>query len=37
MRLVGRNLTDERFWESADGTATLAHGRSLTLGLVGKI
>jgi len=37
LRLVGRNLTDERFWESADATATLAHGRSFTLGLVGKI
>ncbi|HYH45951.1 MAG TPA: TonB-dependent receptor, partial [Thermoanaerobaculia bacterium] len=37
LRLVGRNLTDERFWESADETATLARGRSFTLGLVGKI
>ncbi|MFP5288401.1 MAG: TonB-dependent receptor, partial [Thermoanaerobaculia bacterium] len=37
LRLVGRNLTDERFWESADATATLARGRSFTLGLVGKI
>ena len=37
LRVVGRNLTDERFWESADGTATLARGRSFTLGLVGKI
>lgn len=37
LRLVGRNLTDERFWESADETATLARGRSFTLGLVGKM
>ncbi len=37
LRLVGRNLTDERYWESADATATLARGRSFTLGLVGKI
>lgn len=37
LRLVGRNLTDERFWESADETATLARGRSFTLGLVGRI
>lgn len=37
LRLVGRNLTDERFWESADETATQARGRSFTLGVVGKI
>ncbi|HWM92748.1 MAG TPA: TonB-dependent receptor [Thermoanaerobaculia bacterium] len=37
LRLVGRNLTDERFWESADETATLARGRSFALGIVGKI
>lgn len=37
LRLVGRNLTDQRFWESADETATLARGRSFTLGVVGKI
>lgn len=37
LRLVGRNLTDERYWESADATAALARGRSFTLGVVGKI
>jgi iron complex outermembrane receptor protein len=37
LRLVGRNLADERYWESADATATLARGRAFTLGLVGKI
>ena len=37
LRLVGRNLTDRRFRESADETATLARGRSFTLGLVGRI
>ena len=37
LRLVGRNLFDERYWESADATATLARGRAFTLGLVGRI
>ncbi|HET9226899.1 MAG TPA: TonB-dependent receptor, partial [Thermoanaerobaculia bacterium] len=37
LRLAGRNLTDERYWESADATATLARGRAFTLGLVGRI
>lgn len=37
LRLVGRNLTDRRYWESADETAALARGRSFTLGLVGRI
>lgn len=37
LRLVGRNLTDRRYHEAADATATLARGRSFTLGLVGKI
>lgn len=37
LRLIGRNLTDERYFESADATATLAHGRSFTLGVVGRI
>ena len=37
LRLVGRNLTDRRFFESADESATLARGRAFTLGLVGKI
>ncbi len=37
LRLAGRNLTDRRYHEAADATATLARGRSFTLGLVGKI
>lgn len=37
LRLVGRNLTDRTYFEAADATATLARGRSFTLGLVGKI
>ncbi len=37
LRLVGRNLTDRRFFESADAAAALARGRAFTLGLVGRI
>lgn len=37
LRLVGRNLTDRRYFESADAAAALARGRSFTLGLVGRI
>ncbi|MES1241853.1 MAG: TonB-dependent receptor [Acidobacteriota bacterium] len=37
LRLVGRNLTDRTYFEAGDVTATLARGRSFTLGIVGKI
>ncbi len=37
LRLVGRNLTDRTYFEAGDVTATLARGRSVSLGLVGKI
>ncbi len=37
LRLVGRNLTDRTYFEAGDVTATLARGRSFSLGIVGKI
>ena len=36
IRLVGRNLTDRRYRDSADEVASLARGRSVSLGLVGR-
>jgi len=36
LRLVGRNLTDRRYLESADALAAPGRGRSLSLGLLGK-
>jgi iron complex outermembrane receptor protein len=36
LRLVGKNLTGRRYRESADETAALASGRSVTIGLVGR-
>ncbi len=37
LRLAGRNLTDRTYFEAGDVTATLARGRSFSLGIVGKI
>jgi outer membrane receptor protein involved in Fe transport len=36
LRLVGRNLTDRRYRDSPDEVASLAVGRSLSLGLVAR-
>jgi outer membrane receptor protein involved in Fe transport len=36
LRLLGRNLTDRRYRDSADEVAALARGRSFSAGLVGK-
>lgn len=36
LRVIGRNLTDRRYAESADETAALALGRSFTVGIVGR-
>ncbi|HEX6898929.1 MAG TPA: TonB-dependent receptor [Thermoanaerobaculia bacterium] len=36
LRLVGRNLTDERYHDSADEVASLGRGRSFSIGLVGR-
>jgi outer membrane receptor protein involved in Fe transport len=36
LRLIGKNLLDRRYRESADETAALAMGRSYMLGLVGR-
>jgi outer membrane receptor protein involved in Fe transport len=37
LRLLGRNLGDRRYRDSADEVASLARGRSLTLGIVGRL
>ncbi len=37
LRLLGRNLTDERYLESADAVSAYARGRTASLGLVGRI
>ncbi len=36
IRLLGRNLTDRRYRDSADEVASLARGRSFTIGVVGR-
>lgn len=36
LRLLGRNLTDRRYRDSADEVASLARGRTWSLGLVGR-
>jgi outer membrane receptor protein involved in Fe transport len=36
LRFLGRNLTDELYFDSADEVASLARGRSFTVGLVGR-
>jgi outer membrane receptor protein involved in Fe transport len=36
LRVVGRNLTDRRYRDSADEVASLARGRSFSVGLVGR-
>jgi outer membrane receptor protein involved in Fe transport len=36
LRVLGRNLTDELYFDSADEVASLARGRSFTVGLVGR-
>lgn len=36
LRLLGRNLTDRRYRDSADEVASLARGRTYSLGLVGR-
>lgn len=36
LRVLGRNLTDRRYRDSADEVASLARGRSFTIGLVGR-
>jgi outer membrane receptor protein involved in Fe transport len=36
VRALGRNLTDRRYRDSADEVASLARGRSFSLGLVGR-
>ncbi|HEV8580294.1 MAG TPA: TonB-dependent receptor [Thermoanaerobaculia bacterium] len=36
MRVLGRNLTDRRYRDSADEVASLARGRSFSVGLVGR-
>ncbi|HEX9940695.1 MAG TPA: TonB-dependent receptor [Thermoanaerobaculia bacterium] len=36
LRIVGRNLTDRRYRDSADEVASLARGRSFSVGLVGR-
>jgi outer membrane receptor protein involved in Fe transport len=35
LRLLGRNLTDRRYRDSADEVASLGRGRSFSIGLVG--
>lgn len=37
LRLLGRNLTDHRYRDGGDEVASLARGRSFTLGLVGRL
>ena len=32
LRILGRNLTDELYFDSADEVASLARGRSFTVG-----
>ncbi len=36
LRVLGRNLTDELYFDSADEVASLARGRSFSVGLVGR-
>ncbi|HEX2643418.1 MAG TPA: TonB-dependent receptor, partial [Thermoanaerobaculia bacterium] len=36
LRLIGRNLSDRRYRDSADEVASLARGRVWSLGLVGR-
>jgi outer membrane receptor protein involved in Fe transport len=36
LRLLGHNLTDRRYFDSADEVASLARGRSFSVGLVGR-
>ncbi len=36
LRVLGRNLTDRRYRDSADEAASLARGRSFSVGLVGR-
>jgi outer membrane receptor protein involved in Fe transport len=36
LRLLGRNLTDRRYRDSADEVASLARGRTFSVGLVGR-
>ena len=36
VRVIGRNLTDRRYRDSADEVASLARGRSYSVGLVGR-
>jgi outer membrane receptor protein involved in Fe transport len=36
LRVLGRNLTDRRYRDSADEVASLARGRSFSIGLVGR-
>lgn len=36
LRLIGRNLTDERYHDSADEVASLGRGRSFSIGIVGR-
>ena len=36
LRVLGRNLTDRRYRDSADEVASLARGRSFSVGLVGR-
>lgn len=36
LRVLGRNLTDRRYRDSADEVASLARGRSVSIGLVGR-
>ncbi len=37
LRLLGRNLTDELYLESADAVSAFARGRTMSVGLVGRI
>lgn len=37
LRLIGRNLTDELYRESPDAVSAYARGRTVSVGLVGKI
>ena len=36
LRVLGRNLADRRYRDSADEVASLARGRSFSIGLVGR-
>jgi outer membrane receptor protein involved in Fe transport len=36
LRLIGHNLSDRRYRDSADEVASLARGRTFSVGLVGK-